>query len=238
MNHFSRFALHFEMGRTNRYTGLPSLKICCSQHFSQMEKKLEPNEINLSQRFSQKVVSTSCFVFNSLPTRGDLLSCDKLCKQFGPRSGPTKCWAWSGSKLFDTRMVLKTSSIQRVKYGTIIKCEEIIKAIFENQKADQKPLFCKYVIFESPRLYFLPMTYICNHSTFIVANGYNGYWQGEPWIQNVKATSYQCWCDIMTWFMVLFAWISTFFNTECWTLVNSGHSVEATPLLSRHLLFW
>ena len=26
-------------------------------------KKLEPNEINFSQRFNQKVVSTSCFVF-------------------------------------------------------------------------------------------------------------------------------------------------------------------------------
>ena len=34
-------------------------------------KKLEPNEINFSQDFSQKVVSTSCFVFNSLLTRGD-----------------------------------------------------------------------------------------------------------------------------------------------------------------------
>ena len=33
-------------------------------------KKLEPDEINLSQGFSQKVVSTSCFVFNSLPARG------------------------------------------------------------------------------------------------------------------------------------------------------------------------
>ena len=29
-------------------------------------KKLEPNEINFSQGFSQKVVSTSCFAFNSL----------------------------------------------------------------------------------------------------------------------------------------------------------------------------
>ena len=28
-------------------------------------KKLEPNEINFSQGFSQKVVSASCFVFNS-----------------------------------------------------------------------------------------------------------------------------------------------------------------------------
>ena len=33
--------------------------------------KLEPNEINFSQGFGQKVVSTSCFVFNSLPARGD-----------------------------------------------------------------------------------------------------------------------------------------------------------------------
>ena len=24
------------------------------------------------------------------------------------------------------------------------------------------------------------MAYICSHSTFLVANGYNGQWQGEP----------------------------------------------------------
>ena len=29
-------------------------------------------------------------------------SADKFYKQFGPRSGPTKRRAWSGSKLFDT----------------------------------------------------------------------------------------------------------------------------------------
>ena len=34
-------------------------------------KKLEPNEIEFSQGFSQKVVSRSCSVFNSLPTSGD-----------------------------------------------------------------------------------------------------------------------------------------------------------------------
>ena len=49
-------------------------------------KKFEPNEINFSQGFSQKV-SMSCFVFNSLPA----MSADNLYKQFGPRSGPTKC---------------------------------------------------------------------------------------------------------------------------------------------------
>ena len=32
-------------------------------------------------------------------------SADNLCKQFETRSGPTKCRAWSGSKLFDTLMV-------------------------------------------------------------------------------------------------------------------------------------
>ena len=34
-------------------------------------KKWEPNEIIFSQGFSQKVVSTNCFVFNSLPVTGD-----------------------------------------------------------------------------------------------------------------------------------------------------------------------
>ena len=33
-------------------------------------------------------------------------------------------------------------------------CEGIIKAIFENPKADQNTLFRKYVIFELPRLFF------------------------------------------------------------------------------------
>ena len=30
------------------------------------------------------------------------MSADKLCKQFGQRSGPTECQSWSGSKAFDT----------------------------------------------------------------------------------------------------------------------------------------
>ena len=35
------------------------------------QKKLEPNEINFSQGFSQKVVPTRCFIFYSLPAGGD-----------------------------------------------------------------------------------------------------------------------------------------------------------------------
>ena len=34
-------------------------------------KKLEPNEIDFSQGFSQKVVSRSCSAFNSLPASGN-----------------------------------------------------------------------------------------------------------------------------------------------------------------------
>ena len=48
--------------------------------------------------------SYSCIVLNVTPCLL-LSSADNLCKQFGSRSGPTKCWAWSGSKLFDTLLI-------------------------------------------------------------------------------------------------------------------------------------
>ena len=44
-----------------------------------------------------------------------VLSADNLCKQFGLRSGQTKCRAWSGSKLFDILMVLNKSSTKKNK---------------------------------------------------------------------------------------------------------------------------
>ena len=44
----------------------------------------------------------------------------------------------------------KKSRIQRVKYGTIMNCEGIIKAILENPKTDQNTFFPNYVIFEPP----------------------------------------------------------------------------------------
>ena len=44
--------------------------------------------------------------------------------------------------------------LKRVKYGKIIKCEGIIKAIFENPKTDQNTLFSKYVFFNHLDLYF------------------------------------------------------------------------------------
>ena len=116
-------------------------------------KKLEPNEITFSQGFSQKVVLTSCFVFNSLSVRGDFCC---LLITFANSLDPDharKMSARSGSKMFYPDGIEK-SSIQRVKYGTIIKCGGIVKAMLENPKADQNTLFRKYVIFERPRMYF------------------------------------------------------------------------------------
>ena len=45
-----------------------------------------------------------------------VLSADYLCKQFGPRSGSTKCRAWSGSKLFDTPMVFLKEFCKKVEF--------------------------------------------------------------------------------------------------------------------------
>ena len=55
-------------------------------------------------------------------TSSDMSSADNLCKQFGPRSGPTECRFWSGSKLFDTqsdlernlkKLILKKSAVDK-----------------------------------------------------------------------------------------------------------------------------
>ena len=99
-------------------------------------KNMEPNETNFSQGFSQIVVSTSCFVFNSLSARSDFccllvtfansLDPDQVRQNVRPDLGPN---------CLTLKWYLKKSSIQRVKYGTIIKCEVIIKAIFENPKS-------------------------------------------------------------------------------------------------------
>ena len=38
------------------------------------------------------------------------LSADSVCKQIGPRSGPTERWSLSGSEPFDTLIFLKKDS--------------------------------------------------------------------------------------------------------------------------------
>ena len=67
-------------------------------------KKLEPNEIDFSQGFGQKVVSRSCSVFNSLPASGDFchllitfansLGLDQARQNVGPVLDPNYLTPW------------------------------------------------------------------------------------------------------------------------------------------------
>ena len=43
-------------------------------------------------------------------------SADNICKQFGPRSGPTEHWAWSGSKPFDTQIVFLKEFLEKLDF--------------------------------------------------------------------------------------------------------------------------
>ena len=56
-----------------------------------------------------------------------VLSVDKLCKQFGFRSGLTKCQAWSDSKLFDTLIVPMKKTFQTVDFEKFQHITKIIK---------------------------------------------------------------------------------------------------------------
>ena len=49
-----------------------------------------------------------------------LLSADNLCKQFGPRSGPTEFWSRSGSKPFDTVIVFLKEFLLKVNFKLIL----------------------------------------------------------------------------------------------------------------------
>ena len=65
---------------------LLSRQLICMKHQSLLSLK------NISKCCLVKFLS-SMQSFNSFPASGDLSSADNLCKQFGPRSGLTKCRA-------------------------------------------------------------------------------------------------------------------------------------------------
>ena len=51
---------------------------------------------------------------NFLSSRVELA--DNRCKKFGPRSGPTECRSWSGSKLFDTWIVYLKEFFENINF--------------------------------------------------------------------------------------------------------------------------
>ena len=125
-------------------------------------KNLEPNGINLSLGLSQKVEWTSCFVFNSLPARGDLLSANNLCKKF-MQTVWTQIRPDKMSGLIWIKYVRHPDGIEKIQHpkSRIWHNNKVwrknisnIGAILENPKAGQNMLFRIYVIFEPPRLYF------------------------------------------------------------------------------------
>ena len=60
-------------------------------------------------------------------TSDTVLSAHNLCKQIGPRAGLTKCWAWSGSNLFDTQMVFLKEFFEKVDFEKISRRQKSMK---------------------------------------------------------------------------------------------------------------
>ena len=85
-----------------------------------------------------------------------------LAKQFGPRSGPTECRSWSGSKPFDTliadeffkKVILKKSddnnsmeifsSMQRVKLKNDYALSMLVSTKFSRELAHIFPMYLKF----------------------------------------------------------------------------------------------
>ena len=94
-----------------------------------------------------------------------VLSADNLCKQFGSRSGPTKCWAWSGSKLFDTLIVflkdfLKTliflKSLKTTKKQWKFPSMPRVKEITEVQISKNLSVNCEFLfIYQSKNMFWV-----------------------------------------------------------------------------------
>ena len=57
------------------------------------------------------------YIYFSAPNHLLLVSsADNLCKQFGPKSGPTILRAWSGCNLFDIQMVFLKKMFEKVDF--------------------------------------------------------------------------------------------------------------------------
>ena len=65
--------------------------------------KVNSRGISIMAIYTEKKNQVPLFGFKTLYLLES--SADNFCKQFGPRSGLTESWAWSGSKLVDTLIV-------------------------------------------------------------------------------------------------------------------------------------
>ena len=66
------------------------------------------------ENYSEMILKIQCWETSTVCLL--VLSAEYRYKQFGPRSGPTKCRAWFGSKVFDTQMVILKEILERVDF--------------------------------------------------------------------------------------------------------------------------
>ena len=76
---------------------------------------------------------------------------DNLCKQFGPRSGPTKRRSWSGSKLFDALMVFLKEIFEKDNYEKSADDNKSMK----NYPAWYKLINLTLILFPAEEIYML-----------------------------------------------------------------------------------
>ena len=91
--------------------------ICLAQgHNAVMLVRLEPTAPRSGGNSSttESLRSLKWVLFNYLPT--SVVCWYYLCKQFEPRSGQTKRWTWSVSKLFGTLMVFQKEFFKKVYF--------------------------------------------------------------------------------------------------------------------------
>ena len=67
----------------------------------------------------------------------EMLSADKLCKQFGPRPGPTECRSCSGSKLFDTLIVFLKEFFEKVNFEKISRQHQKHEKLLSMQRVGE-----------------------------------------------------------------------------------------------------
>ena len=76
-----------------------------------------------------------------------------FCKQFGPRSGPTQCRAWSGSKLFNTLMASPKEFFKKLYFEknqqTTKKREKLPSMQGDNDVSKRWNEFCVNSLFHS-----------------------------------------------------------------------------------------
>ena len=139
-----------------------------------LEPKTDHQMCNYLMKFSMKwhkILPDPWHLFKTgvLPLCTSILtlresSADNFCKQFGTWSGPTKCQAWSGSKLFDTLMIFLKELFEKVDFE---KNRQTTKKIMKKYPACQELIF----VFQNISTYIGRLFCWCNRTEWPRVSG-------------------------------------------------------------------